>query len=84
MILKPYINKETNTTRAGIWVRDSSAGVGTVTYYDNANKTFGALGHPITDVDTNELFTISFAEAFFAENFRITKAVDREFISLIT
>jgi len=72
--LNPYISKETNTTRAGLWVRDSTAGIGTVTFYDTENKKFAALGHPITDVDTNVTFTVSFAECFLADNFQITKA----------
>ena len=36
----------------GAWIRDSMAGIGTVTYYDPETGTFGALGHGITDVDT--------------------------------
>ena len=39
----------------GAWIRDSMAGIGTVTYYDPATNTFGALGHGITDVDTARL-----------------------------
>ena len=37
---------------AGIWVRDSLAGVGTMTFYDPETDTFGGLGHPICDGDT--------------------------------
>ena len=36
----------------GAWIRDSMAGIGTVTYYDPATGAFGALGHGITDADT--------------------------------
>jgi len=36
----------------GAWIRDSMAGIGTMTYYDPATGAFGALGHGITDVDT--------------------------------
>lgn len=36
----------------GAWVRDSMAGIGTMTYYDPVSREFGALGHGITDVDT--------------------------------
>ena len=36
----------------GAWIRDSMAGIGTVTYYDPATGAFGALGHGITDTDT--------------------------------
>ncbi len=48
--------------KLGLWVRDSAAGVGTVTFYDSNNKTFGALGHGITDIDTNELINIASGE----------------------
>lgn len=41
-----------STYKLGAWIRDSMAGIGTVTYYDPANGTFGALGHGINDVDT--------------------------------
>ncbi len=43
----------------GAWIRDSMAGIGTMTYYDPATKTFGALGHGITDVDTAQLMPFS-------------------------
>lgn len=38
--------------KAGIWVRDSSAGIGTMTFYDPESGAFGGLGHPICDADT--------------------------------
>lgn len=40
--------------RIGLWVRDSSAGVGTVTFVDNLNGLFAGLGHAICDVDTGD------------------------------
>ena len=43
----------------GAWVRDSMAGIGTMTYYDPADGSFGALGHGITDVDTALLMPFS-------------------------
>lgn len=39
----------------GAWIRDSMAGIGTVTFYDPDTGTFGALGHGITDSDTGML-----------------------------
>ncbi|MDD4493384.1 MAG: SpoIVB peptidase [Eubacteriales bacterium] len=39
----------------GMWVRDNTAGIGTLTFYDPNTKTFAALGHGITDVDTGIL-----------------------------
>ena len=41
--------------RLGAWIRDSMAGIGTVTYYDPATGAFGALGHGVTDTDTAQL-----------------------------
>ena len=45
--------------RIGAWVRDSMAGIGTLTYYDPQTGTYGALGHGITDVDTQVLMSLS-------------------------
>jgi len=43
----------------GAWIRDSMAGIGTMTYYDPETGQFGALGHGITDVDTAVLMPFS-------------------------
>jgi stage IV sporulation protein B len=48
--------------KLGMWVRDSTAGVGTLTYYDPANGSFASLGHPITDVDTEEILSVKNGE----------------------
>lgn len=45
--------------RLGAWIRDSMAGIGTLTYYDPASGVYGALGHGITDVDTHQLMPLS-------------------------
>ena len=45
--------------RLGAWIRDSMAGIGTLTYYDPQTASYGALGHGITDVDTAQLMTLS-------------------------
>ncbi len=37
--------------KAGMWVRDSSAGIGTMTFYDSKTGLFGGLGHPICDAE---------------------------------
>ena len=44
--------RDDSTYKLGAWIRDSMAGIGTVTYYDPVAGTFGALGHGINDVDT--------------------------------
>ncbi len=49
---------ENNVYRLGLWVRDSTAGIGTLTYYDPSSNTFAALGHGINDVDTGNILTV--------------------------
>ena len=44
--------------KLGAWIRDSMAGIGTMTFYDPATGTFGALGHGINDVDTCRLMPL--------------------------
>lgn len=44
--------------KIGIWVRDSSAGIGTATFYINNTGYFAGLGHGICDVDTGLLLPI--------------------------
>lgn len=45
--------------KLGIWIRDSAQGIGTLTYLDQ-NGNFGALGHGINDIDTNELMQLEY------------------------
>ena len=47
--------------KAGLWIRDSSAGIGTVTFYTQDGE-FASLGHAVCDVDTGELLPISSGE----------------------
>lgn len=44
--------------RLGAYIRDSLAGIGTVTYYDPDTGAFGALGHGVGDQDTGALLPI--------------------------
>ncbi|MDO5110897.1 MAG: SpoIVB peptidase [Clostridia bacterium] len=48
--------------KLGIWVRDSTAGIGTISFYDTLTLRYGALGHPVTDVDTGSLLQIGNGE----------------------
>ncbi|MBR1771507.1 MAG: SpoIVB peptidase [Lachnospiraceae bacterium] len=43
--------------KIGVWIRDNTQGVGTMTYIDSAGN-FGALGHGINDLDTNTLMEL--------------------------
>lgn len=54
--------KASSKYKAGIWVRDSTAGIGTLTYYDPEIHTFGGLGHGICDTDTEQLMPLQDGE----------------------
>ena len=43
--------------KLGLWLRDSTAGLGTITFYKD--NQFAALGHGICDVDTGSIMPIS-------------------------
>lgn len=53
--------------KLGAWIRDSMAGIGTMTYYDPATGTFGALGHGINDVDTALLMPLESGAIMYSE-----------------
>lgn len=59
--------------KLGLWVRDSAAGIGTMTYYEPKTKSFAALGHGITDIDTGELINISNGEFITTKVLSIVK-----------
>lgn len=59
--IRPVKNKD-KKYKLGLWVRDSAAGVGTVTFYNDDTKCFAALGHAITDIDTGEILSTSSGE----------------------
>lgn len=56
--LTPVYSESEGCYKAGMWVRDSTAGIGTVTFYNPSSGIMAALGHPITDVDTGEIMPI--------------------------
>lgn len=56
--VKPEFCRETGRFRVGLLIRNAAAGVGTLTFYDPETLRYGALGHVITDVDTNLPVTI--------------------------
>ncbi len=63
----PVKSKQDNSYRLGIWVRDKTAGIGTLTFYEPKTKKFGALGHAITDADTGTLMKVENGEIMRAK-----------------
>ena len=62
--------------RVGLWIRDSCAGLGTMTFYDPETNKFAALGHGICDSDTGELLPLDSAEITQAKISTITKGTN--------
>ena len=70
----PALSSETNSYKAGLWVRDSTAGLGTMTFYSTVNGAFAGLGHGIVDVDTGILLPINSGEIVKTEILSVTKS----------
>jgi len=51
--VNPVYCQETGRYRVGLYIRDSAAGVGTLTFYEPNTRIYGALGHVIADAETN-------------------------------
>jgi len=56
--LDPVVSGEDGLYKLGVWVKDKTAGIGTLTYYDPSNATFGALGHGIVDPETGSVLSV--------------------------
>ncbi len=54
--------KDTNKYRAGLWVRDSTAGLGTISFYNPENGSFAGLGHGVYDIDTGKILPLGKGE----------------------
>lgn len=61
--LTPALSKNDNCYKAGIWVRDSMAGVGTITFVDSNSGVFAGLGHAVCDVDTGIIMPLADGDA---------------------
>ena len=67
------VQTEDSEYKIGLWVRDSAAGVGTVTFYNPETNEFAALGHGILDIDTEKLINISSGEFVTTNILKIEK-----------
>ncbi|MEG1501646.1 MAG: SpoIVB peptidase, partial [Clostridiales bacterium] len=48
--IKALYCEDTKSYRTGLYIRDNTAGVGTLTFYDPVSGKYGALGHMISDL----------------------------------
>ena len=73
--IQPVKERSEGKFKLGIWVRDSTAGVGTLTYYDPINDHFGALGHPITDYDTGDILDVRQGHIYYSKIIDVQQGV---------
>ncbi|QED48569.1 SpoIVB peptidase [Cytobacillus dafuensis] len=52
--LTPLREKTEGSYKLGLYIRDSAAGIGTMTFYHPESRKYGALGHVISDMDTKK------------------------------
>ena len=72
-LLTPHRDADTGAVRLGAWVRDSTAGVGTLSFYDPDTGQYAALGHAITDGDTGAVLTVSEGQVLKADIVAVQK-----------
>ncbi|QUH20706.1 SpoIVB peptidase [Alkaliphilus sp. B6464] len=60
--ISPVKAEQDGQYKLGLWVRDKTAGVGTLSFFHPISGKFGALGHAITDVDTGALLSVKDGE----------------------
>lgn len=75
-VLRPKRSDATGKYKCGLWIRDCTNGIGTLTYTDIANGTVASLGHGIYDVDTNEILSAAGGEFRSASLVGVTKGTN--------
>lgn len=58
----PAVDLTDGVRRIGMWVRESTAGIGTLSFYVMSSLRYGALGHAVTDADTGERLLVKSGE----------------------
>ena len=69
----PARHQTENCWKAGLWVRDSSAGIGMLTFYDEESGMFAGLGHAVCDVDTGDVLPLAGGEIVPVEIYSVVK-----------
>lgn len=57
-VLTPVLSSLDDSYKGGLWIRDSAAGIGTVSFFDVDTGAFAALGHAVCDVDTGDVLPL--------------------------
>ena len=71
----PVYSADENCYKLGLWVRDSEAGVGILSFCDNESGVCVGLGHALKDADTGSGFSIEGGSAFQAQILSVEKGM---------
>ncbi|MFD2672782.1 SpoIVB peptidase [Marinicrinis sediminis] len=74
--LYPALDSSDQSYRLGLYIRDTAAGVGTLTFYSPEHQVYGALGHVITDMDTQTPVTVGSGTIVHSNVTSISKSQD--------
>ncbi len=74
--LHPVKSDADGLWKAGLWIKDATAGIGTLTFVDPETGVFGSLGHGICDGDTGELLPCRKGELLQVELGEIRKSTE--------
>ena len=76
-VLTSYVTPaqvEKNKYKLGLWVKDAATGIGTICFYEPNTRSYAALGHGITDVDTDKLIDIDYGDIVTSKIISIKKS----------
>ena len=73
--ITPVTDDTDGSYRIGLWVRDSTAGIGMLTYFDKSTNTLAGLGHSISDSDTGLVMPVNTGELVRANIEGVVKGV---------
>ena len=62
--IKPALDVQTGTYKLGLWVKEDAMGIGTLTFVNKTTGRFGALGHCINDMESNDALDVSSGEVY--------------------
>lgn len=72
--VKSAVSDSDGKRHIGVWIRDSAAGIGTLTFYDKSSNVIAGLGHGLNDIDTESLVSVANGCILPAKIISVTKA----------
>lgn len=78
LTLKTEKDIQSGDYKAGLWVRDSTAGIGTMTFFDRETGIFASLGHAICDIDTGITLPVYQGVAVGAKILGVSRGTDAD------